>query len=65
MVQADILVLCNREKLKKRVIYGAPDMIIEILLKSTWKKARLMIRENQLPGSDATKWDSLRISQIK
>mgnify|MGYP000060847143 CR=1 FL=1 len=39
MVQPDILVLCNREKLKKRVIYGAPDMIIEILSKSTWMRA--------------------------
>lgn len=38
MVQPDILVLCNRDKLKKRVIYGAPDMIIEILSKSSWKK---------------------------
>ena len=38
MVQPDILVLCNRDKLKKRVIHGAPDMIIEILSKSSWKK---------------------------
>lgn len=38
MVQPDVLVLCNRSKLKERVIYGAPDMVIEILSQTTWKK---------------------------
>lgn len=48
MVQPDILVLCNCEKLKKRVIYGAPDMIIEILSKSTWKKDAFVKLEKYL-----------------
>ena len=35
MVQPDVLVLCDRSKLIKRCIYGAPDFIIEVLSKST------------------------------
>ncbi|MCD8337806.1 MAG: Uma2 family endonuclease [Lachnospiraceae bacterium] len=38
MVQPDILVLCDREKLIKRCIYGAPDFVIEILSDSTARK---------------------------
>ena len=56
MVQPDILVLCNREKLKKRVIYGAPDMIIEILSKSTWKKDAFVKLEKYLDASVHEYW---------
>lgn len=38
MVQPDVLVLCDRSKLIKRCIYGAPDFIVEVLSKSTKKK---------------------------
>lgn len=38
MVQPDVLVLCDRSKLIKRCIYGAPDFIIEVLSKSTKRK---------------------------
>lgn len=38
MVQPDVMVVCDREKLNKRVVYGAPDLIIEVLSPSTSKK---------------------------
>ena len=38
MVQPDILILCDRSKLIRRCIMGAPDLIIEILSPSTKRK---------------------------
>lgn len=38
MVQPDVLVVCDREKVIKRCIYGAPDFIVEILSLSSRKK---------------------------
>lgn len=37
MVQPDILITCDRSKIKKNLIYGAPDFIVEILSPSTRK----------------------------
>jgi len=38
MVEPDVLVLCDKEKLNKRCIYGAPDFVIEVLSDSTARK---------------------------
>jgi len=38
MVQPDVFVICNRDKLSKSRSMGAPDFIVEILSPSTWKK---------------------------
>lgn len=38
MVQPDVLIVCDRDKVIKRCVYGAPDLIIEILSLSTRKK---------------------------
>ena len=38
MVQPDVFIICDRDKLKKRVLFGAPDLIVEILSPSTRKK---------------------------
>lgn len=38
MLQPDILVVCDRSKIIDRCIYGAPDLIIEILSPSTRRK---------------------------
>ncbi|MCC8046866.1 MAG: Uma2 family endonuclease [Clostridiales bacterium] len=35
MVQPDVLLVCDRDKIKKRCVYGAPDFIVEILSEST------------------------------
>ena len=56
MVQPNILVLCDRSKLKKRGIYGAPDMIIEILSKSTWKKDAFVKLEKYLDAGVREYW---------
>lgn len=38
MVEPDVLVVCDREKIRGFGIYGAPDFVLEILSKSTRKK---------------------------
>ncbi len=38
MVQPDVLILCDRSKLLRRCIMGAPDFVIEILSPSTKRK---------------------------
>lgn len=35
MVQPDVLIICDRNKIKKRVVYGAPDLVVEVLSPST------------------------------
>ena len=38
MVQPDVVIVCDRDKIIERCVYGAPDFIIEVLSKSTKKK---------------------------
>lgn len=38
IVQPDIMIICDRSKFRDKVVYGAPDLVVEILSKSTWKK---------------------------
>lgn len=38
MVQPDVLVVCQRDRLTKRNIFGAPDMVVEVISKFTRKK---------------------------
>ncbi|MCD7736794.1 MAG: Uma2 family endonuclease [Lachnospiraceae bacterium] len=38
MVQPDVLVVCDRSKVINRCIYGAPDLVIEVLSESTARK---------------------------
>jgi Uma2 family endonuclease len=38
MVQPDVFVVCDRDKIKGFGIYGAPDFVLEILSKATRKK---------------------------
>lgn len=38
MVQPDVMVVCDREKIMNQCIFGAPDLVVEILSNSTWKK---------------------------
>jgi Uma2 family endonuclease len=41
MVQPDILVICDKEKIKNKYIMGAPDFIVEILSPSTSLRDRV------------------------
>ncbi|SDB60217.1 Uma2 family endonuclease [Butyrivibrio sp. INlla16] len=38
MLQPDFMIVCNKDKIIKRKVYGAPDFIIEVLSSSTKKK---------------------------
>ncbi len=38
MLQPDVLIVCDREKFRRGIVYGAPDFIVEILSPSTRKK---------------------------
>ena len=38
MVQPDVMIVCDRSKVIRRCVYGAPDFVIEILSPSTKKK---------------------------
>lgn len=38
MVQPDLVILCDRDKLRRKNIFGAPDFVMEILSRSTRKK---------------------------
>ena len=38
ILQPDVIVVCNREKFKKGIVYGAPDFVVEVLSPSTRKK---------------------------
>ena len=38
MVEPDVLVVCDPEKVKGRDVYGAPDFVLEVLSRSTSKK---------------------------
>lgn len=38
MIQPDVIIVCDESKVQKRVIYGAPDFVLEILSPSTRRK---------------------------
>lgn len=38
IVQPDVFVVCNRNKLQKGIVIGAPDLVVEVLSPSTRKK---------------------------
>jgi len=38
MVQPDVFVVCDRNKVTRKVIYGAPDFVVEVLSAGTKKK---------------------------
>ncbi len=38
MIQPDVLVVCDRQKIVRRCVFGAPDFVVEILSKDTKKK---------------------------
>lgn len=38
MVQPDVAIICHPERIRKRVVYGAPDFVLEVLSPSTRRK---------------------------
>ena len=55
MVQPDLLVICDREKYKKGIIYGAPELAIEILSDSTRGKD-LVLKLNKYCEAGVTEY---------
>ena len=45
MLQPDVSVTCDRDKLNKRNVYGAPDFVVEILSPSTRRKDMTIKKE--------------------
>lgn len=45
MLEPDITVVCDRSKLREMFVYGAPDMVIEVLSRSTAKRDKTIKRE--------------------
>ncbi|MCD8104434.1 MAG: Uma2 family endonuclease [Lachnospiraceae bacterium] len=54
MLQPDVLVVCDKDKIRRRCVYGAPDFVIEILSDLTaykdlfvklWKYINAGVRE--------------------
>ena len=46
MVQPDVIIVCDRSKVIKRCVYGAPDFVLEVLSPST-KKKDMIIKLNK------------------
>jgi len=45
IVQPDVLVVCDREKLGSRAVRGAPDVVVEVISPYSWDRdVRLMMR---------------------
>ena len=42
MVQPDVIIACDRELITKKVIYGAPEFVLEVLSPSTRRKDQLV-----------------------
>ena len=42
MVQPDVLIVCDRSKIIRRCVYGAPDLVIEVLSPSTRRKDMIL-----------------------
>ena len=42
MVQPDVLMVCDRERIHMNCVYGAPDFIVEIMSKTTRKKDSIL-----------------------
>lgn len=38
IVQPDVMIICDREKIQKGVVYGAPDFVVEVLSPSTGRR---------------------------
>lgn len=45
MLEPDITVVCDRRKLRNGIIYGAPDLVVEILSKSTERRDKTIKKE--------------------
>ena len=64
IVEPDILIVCDRNQITRRGIYGAPVFVIEILSEST-KKERLLPEINEVSECRCTGNTGLLIRKRK
>ena len=51
MVQPDVIVICDRDKILNRCLYGAPDFVVEVLSPSSTKQdTAIKLRKYQVAG---------------
>ena len=51
MVQPDVLIVCDRSKFQRGIVFGAPDLIVEVLSPSTRKRdLTLKLRKYRAAG---------------
>ena len=56
VVQPDLLVVCDREKILERVVRGTPDLVVEVLSPSTAKKDEGIKRDRYEQAAVAEYW---------
>lgn len=56
MVQPDVVIICERDKIIDRCIYGAPDFIMEVLSKSTRKKDMIIMLNKYMNAGVQEYW---------
>lgn len=42
ILQPDVMIVCDRDKIKKGVVYGAPDFVVEVLSPSTLRRDKTL-----------------------
>ena len=56
IVQPDVIIVCDRDKIKKGVVYGAPDFAVEVLSPSTRKKDKTLKLHKYLTAGVREYW---------
>lgn len=56
MVQPDLFVLCDLKKMKLNKVYGAPDLVVEVLSKSTKRKDMYLKLEKYINADVREYW---------
>lgn len=56
VVQPDVLVVCERDKFQEKVVYGAPDFVVEVLSPSTQKKDMTIKLEKYMSAGVKEYW---------
>ena len=56
MVEPDLMVICDRDKIQMRCCYGAPDMVIEIVSPSSRRKDLILKTQKYMDAGVREYW---------
>lgn len=56
MVQPDVIIICDKDKIISRCVYGAPEFVLEVLSKSTRKKDQIIKLKKYLEAGCKEYW---------